>query len=152
MFSVLGQAKAHAWVVASERNEKENIIEKSNVTAIDGIKSLRFYSYDYKPHEESKNSEAERTVEAVGAVQLNASATVEAEESETTPVHVELGIMTDEAPEEILGDDGKSINLYAYTSYVAKAVQELITKCEEQEQRIAHLEAELQALQKEKST
>ena len=152
MFSVLGQAKAHAWVVASERNEKENIIEKSNVIAIDGIKNLRFYSYDYKPHEESKNSEAERTVEAVGAVQLNASATVEAEESEKTPVHVELGIMTDEAPEEILGDDGKGINLYAYTSYVAKAVQEIIDKCEKQEQRIADLEAELQALKNEKST
>lgn len=149
MFSVLGQAKAHAWVVASERNEKENIIEKSNVIAIDGIKSLRFYSYDYKPNEVTQNSEAESTVEAV---QMNSSETVEAEESEKTQVHVELGIMTDEAPEEILGDDGKSINLYAYTSYVAKAVQELVTKCEEQEKRIADLEAELQALKNEKST
>lgn len=149
MFSVLGQAKAHAWVVASERNEKENIIEKSNVIAIDGIKSLRFYSYDYKPNEVTQNSEAESTVEAV---QMNSSETVEAEESEKTQVHVELGIMTDEAPEEILGDDGKRINLYAYTSYVAKAVQELVTKCEEQEKRIADLEAELQALKNEKST
>lgn len=60
--------------------------------------------------------------------------------------------MTDEAPEEILGDDGKGINLYAYTSYVAKAVQEIIDKCEKQEQRIADLEAELQALKNEKST
>ena len=152
MFSVLGQAKAHAWVVASERNEKENIIEKSDVTAIDGIKSLRFYSYDYKPNEAEQNSESESTVKTVQAVQLNSSATVEAEESEKTPVHVELGIMTDEAPEEILGDDGKGINLYAYTSYVAKAVQELIDKCEEQEKRIADLEAELQALKNEKST
>ena len=83
---------------------------------------------------------------------MNSSETVEAEESEKTQVHVELGIMTDEAPEEILGDDGKSINLYAYTSYVAKAVQELVTKCEEQEKRIADLEAELQALKNEKST
>lgn len=152
MFSVLGQAKAHAWVVASERNEKENIIEKSDVTAIDGIKSLRFYSYDYKPNEAEQNSESESTVKTVQAVQLNSSETVEAEESEKTPVHVELGIMTDEAPEEILGDDGKGINLYAYTSYVAKAVQELIDKCEEQEKRIADLEAELQALKNEKST
>ena len=152
MFSVLGQAKAHAWVVASERNEKENIIEKSNVIAIDGIKSLRFYSYDYKPNEVTQNSKAKNTEATVQTVQLNSSATVEAEESEKTPVHVELGIMTDEAPEEILGDDGKSINLYAYTSYVAKAVQELVTKCEEQEKRIADLEAELQALKNKKST
>lgn len=152
MFSVLGQAKAHAWVVASERNEKENIIEKSNVIAIDGIKSLRFYSYDYKPNEVTQNSKAKNTEATVQTVQLNSSATVEAEESEKTPVHVELGIMTDEAPEEILGDDGKGINLYAYTSYVAKAVQEIIDKCEKQEQRIADLEAELQALKNEKST
>lgn len=152
MFSVLGQAKAHAWVVASERNEKENIIEKSNVTAIEGIKSLRFYSYDYKPNEVTQNSKAKNTEATVQTVQLNSSATVEAEESEKTPVHVELGIMTDEAPEEILGDDGKGINLYAYTSYVAKAVQEIIDKCEKQEQRIADLEAELQALKNEKST
>ena len=147
--SVFGKACGDAWEVSSDRNAKENIIEKSDVTAIDGIKSLRFYSYDYKPHEDIQNSEAESTVEAV---QMNSSETVEAEESEKTPVHVELGIMTDEAPEEILGDDGKSINLYAYTSYVAKAVQELVTKCEEQEKRIADLEAELQALKNEKST
>mgnify|MGYP005754473191 CR=1 FL=1 len=146
--SVFGKACGDAWEVSSDRNAKENIIEKSDVTAIDGIKSLRFYSYDYKPHEDIQNSEAQTVQE----VKLNSAESDEAEESEKTPVHVELGIMTDEAPEEILGDDGKSINLYAYTSYVAKAVQELITKCEEQEQRIAHLEAELQALQKEKST
>lgn len=146
--SVFGKAYGDAWEVSSDRNAKENIIEKSDVTAIDGIKSLRFYSYDYKPHEDIQNSEAQTVQE----VKLNSAESDEAEESEKTPVHVELGIMTDEAPEEILGDDGKSINLYAYTSYVAKAVQELITKCEEQEQRIAHLEAELQALQKEKST
>lgn len=144
--SVFGKARGDAWEVNSDRNAKENIIEKSDVTAIDGIKSLRFYSYDYKPHEESKNSEAESTVETVQAVQLNASATVEAEESEKTPVHVELGIMTDEAPAEILGEDGKSINLYAYTSYVAKAVQELTGQVEELKKKIEILEAENKAL------
>ena len=143
LLSVYGKACGYAWEVSSDRNAKENIIEKSDVTAIDGIKSLRFYSYDYKPHEDIQNSEAESTVEAV---QMNSSETVEAEKSEKTPVHVELGIMTDEAPEEILGDDGKSINLYAYTSYVAKAVQELNEQVEELKKKIERLEAENKAL------
>lgn len=39
--------------------------------------------------------------------------------------HIPLGIMADEAPNEILGTDGKSINLYSYISLCAKAVQEL---------------------------
>ena len=39
--------------------------------------------------------------------------------------HIPLGIMADEAPNEILGADGKSINLYSYISLCAKAVQEL---------------------------
>lgn len=143
---VLGKALGNAWEVTSDRNSKENIIEKSDVTAIDGIKSLRFYSYDYKPHEDTQNGESESTEGTVQAVKLNSSETVEAEESEKTPVHVELGIMTDEAPEEILGDDGKSINLYAYTSYVAKAVQELNEQVEELKKKIEMLEAENKAL------
>lgn len=146
ILSVFGKARGDAWEVNSDRNAKENIIEKSDVTAIDGIKSLRFYSYDYKPHEDIQNSETESTVETVQAVQLNSSATVEAEKSEKTPVHVELGIMTDEAPAEILGEDGKSINLYAYTSYVAKAVQELTKQVEELKEKIEILEAENKAL------
>lgn len=143
---VLGKALGNAWEVTSDRNSKENIIEKSDVTAIDGIKSLRFYSYDYKPNEAAQNSESESKVETGQAAQLNSSETVEAEESEKTPVHVELGIMTDEAPAEILGDDGKSINLYAYTSYVAKAVQELTEQVEELKKKIERLEAENKAL------
>ena len=139
---VYGKARGDAWEVTSDRNSKENIIEKSNVTAIDGIKSLRFYSYDYKPHEDTQYDEAETVQE----VKLNSAELDEAEESEKTPVHVELGIMTDEAPEEILGDDGKSINLYAYTSYVAKAVQELNEQVEELKKKIEILEAENKAL------
>lgn len=146
ILSVFGKARGDAWEVNSDRNAKENIVEKSDVTAIDGIKSLRFYSYDYKPHEDIQNSETESTVETVQAVQLNSSATDEAKESEKTPVHVELGIMTDEAPAEILGEDGKSINLYAYTSYVAKAVQELTKQVEELKEKIEILEAENKAL------
>lgn len=150
--SVFGKACADTWEVNSDRNAKENIVEKSDITAIDGIKSLRFYAYDYKTHEDTQKSEAESTWETVQAVKLNTSTPVTEEKSEKTPVHVELGIMTDEAPAEILGIEGKSINLYAYSSYIAKAVQELIEKSDEQEKRIAALETELQALKNEKST
>ena len=38
---------------------------------------------------------------------------------------VKMGLMADEAPEQILGKDGKSINLYSYCGLIAKSVQEL---------------------------
>ena len=47
--------------------------------------------------------------------------------------HVELGVMHDEAPQEIQTHDAegsKSIDLYAYINLLAKAVQELTAKVE----------------------
>ncbi len=60
--------------------------------------------------------------------------------------HCNMGIMADEAPKDILYSDGKSINLYDYISLTAKAVQELSAKVEQQEKKIAELEAEIDAL------
>lgn len=65
--------------------------------------------------------------------------------------HCSLGIMAPEAPEEIQSDDKKAIKLYEYMNLIAKSIQELIGKSEEQEKRIAALEMELQALKNEKS-
>ena len=65
--------------------------------------------------------------------------------------HCSLGIMAPEAPEEIQSDDRKAIKMYEYTNLIAKSVQELIEKYDEQEKRIAALETELQALKNEKS-
>lgn len=53
--------------------------------------------------------------------------------------HIPLGIMADEAPNEILGADRKSINLYSYISLCAKAVQELSDE-------VANLKREIEKL------
>lgn len=65
--------------------------------------------------------------------------------------HCSLGIMAPEAPEEIQSDDRKAIKMYEYTNLIAKSVQELIEKYDEQEKRIAVLETELQTLKNKKS-
>ena len=43
----------------------------------------------------------------------------------------EIGVIADEAPNELLSDDGKFINIYDYTSVLYKAVQELSTQVKE---------------------
>lgn len=65
--------------------------------------------------------------------------------------HCSLGIMAPEAPEEIQSDDRKAIKMYEYTNLIAKSVQELIEKYDEQEKRITVLETELQTLKNKKS-
>ena len=55
--------------------------------------------------------------------------------------HIPLGIMADEAPNEILGADRKSINLYSYISLCAKAVQELSDEVASLEREIEKLKA-----------
>jgi hypothetical protein len=44
--------------------------------------------------------------------------------------------MADEAPKEILGDNGKSINLYSYCGMLAMAVRELSEKVESLEDNV----------------
>lgn len=51
------------------------------------------------------------------------------------------GIMADEAPECVVGDDGKSVNLYNMISVAWKGIQELSDKVQTLEARIAELEA-----------
>lgn len=43
----------------------------------------------------------------------------------------EIGVIADEAPNEVLSDDGKFINIYDYTSVLYKAVQELSAQVKE---------------------
>ena len=43
----------------------------------------------------------------------------------------EIGVIADEAPNELLSDDGKFINIYDYTSVLYKAVQELSAQVKE---------------------
>lgn len=64
---------------------------------------------------------------------------------------VNMGVMADEAPKDILGEDGKSINLYSYISYVAKAVQELSGIVKNQANEIAELKEEIKKIKEELS-
>lgn len=48
---------------------------------------------------------------------------------------VKLGLMVDEAPEEILSDDGKGINLYSYCGLLAATVKELCERIERLEEK-----------------
>lgn len=49
--------------------------------------------------------------------------------------NVKMGLMADEAPADILSDDGKGINLYSYCGMLAKAIQELSAKVDDIEKR-----------------
>ncbi|MGN0554308.1 MAG: tail fiber domain-containing protein [Candidatus Fimenecus sp.] len=128
----------HAEVYAAKFNatsnpqEKENIKEVKDINAIQKIKTLRFYSYDYKNDAEQLRN--------ISAKVKTASQNADLQSNEK--IHEELGIMADEAPKEIQSSDGKAIDLYAYIGLTAKAVQELSAKIEQLEKRIAELEAE----------
>ena len=117
VLSVNGIATAHSWDVVSDPDLKTNIVKQDGLKALGKISELKFYSYDLK--EEISNSQ-------------NA--------------HTDIGLMADEAPTEIQSSDGKGIDLYAYISLTAKAVQELTAKIDTLEQKIVELEVENQAL------
>lgn len=118
-----GKAYADSFNVWSERSKKENIVEQANVNALQKLRNLSFYSYDFK-----KSNEEGKT--------------------ETKLVHVPFGTIVDEAPEEIQTEDGKGIELYSYIGLTAKGVQELNEKFEAQEKRIKILEEKIGTLEK----
>lgn len=134
--SVGGTAKAKLWEMESDPNAKENIRAQDNLNAIDKIKTLKFYSYDFKDS---------GVTNAISVQKFNNGPKAKSAEEtiSKTPIHVDLGIMSDEAPKEIQGADGKSIDLCSYISMTAKAVQELAAKVEEQARVIEQLKAEL---------
>ena len=117
VLSVNGIATAHSWDVVSDPDLKTNIVKQDGLKALGKISKLKFYSYDLK-----------------------------AEISNSQNAHTDIGLMADEAPTEIQSSDGKGIDLYAYISLTAKAVQELTAKIDTLEQKIVELEAENQAL------
>lgn len=122
---VYGQALADKWVVHSERAAKENITSQETLNAVEKILQLKFYSYNFKKSNKTPTASEKTTAEET--------------------VHINLGIMADEAPEEIRSSDDKGVDLYAYTSLVAKSVQEMNLKIEEQAKKIEELERKLNA-------
>lgn len=115
--SVVGNAKAQSWDVVSDPDLKENVVSQDSLKALDKVSALKFYSYDIKK-----------------------------EVYETPNAHTDIGIMADEAPTEIQSSDGTGIDLYAYISLTAKALQELSEKVEQQAQEIVQLKAEIEKL------
>ena len=105
--------------VTSDREKKSNI-RPVTCKALDKVKGLKFYSYDMG------SSATEPSVKAQAK-------SVGASDGQPSAYHVELGVMHDEAPQEIQTHDAegsKSIDLYAYINLLAKAVQELTAKVE----------------------
>ena len=129
-----GEVFAAKFNTVSDPSQKENIQELSDLNALAKIMGLRFYSYDYKNPLQDKSSEI--------------SANQFASDDPQTPhkIHEDIGIMATEAPTEIQSEDGEAIDLYAYISLTAKAVQELSAKVTAQGQEIEALKAELSAL------
>lgn len=121
---VNGKSQAEQWVVSSDRKLKENIQSKDEINAIEKVSKLKFYSYDFK--KEVKENQNKLSIE-----------------NQDIKTHIELGIMADEAPKEILASDEKGIDLYAYLSLVAKSVQQLTGIIEEQSKEIDTLKKQL---------
>lgn len=61
----------------------------------------------------------------------------------------EIGIITDEAPYQLLSDDDTKISLYDYVSLTARGVQELEQVSWNHEKRIAELESENKSLRED---
>ncbi len=142
-----GHAELYAakYNIVSEPSAKENIDEVTDLNALDKINSLKFYRYDYKNEQKVKKTESLVQGKFVQSEEKKQIAQKKAE-LPVIKIHEKLGIMANEAPTEIVTEDGKAIDLYAYIGLTAKAVQELSAKVEVLEQKISALEAENQAL------
>ena len=135
--------------IISDRDKKENITSQNSIKALDKIGNLNFYSYDLKALDDEKKNRAKSNTDTDDST--SSALSNEQTEVEKPTVHIDLGIMTDEAPEEILSPDGKHINLYSYISLTAKAVKELTETVKSQAKEIAALKKEIQKIKEEKS-
>lgn len=153
--SVYGSAKANSWDVISDPVAKENMTEVC-INATEKLADVKFFSYDIKSNqtanvevvndEDASNSisvrNKETSMEEMTTEEVSETSGSEAVET----VHIPMGIDVTQAPKEIQSADGKGINLYSYISLCAKAIQELSAKVEEQERKIAMMEAEIEQL------
>lgn len=134
---------------SSDREKKENIKSQDKLEALEKINSLKFYSYDFKENKESETLESAEAVKFNSASSSSENSDNTSDENEKTPIHIDLGIIADEAPSEILSPDGKKVNIYSFIALTAKAVQQLADKVEALEKRVEDLEKENQILKEE---
>jgi len=112
-----GEAIADGWAVYSSRDYKTDIEyfgDEDYERALEKVKGLKIARYRLKDSKNNWSSEAELCNEA--------------ELRSATPDGLKLGVITEEAPEEIVGADGKTINLYDYISLVAAGLKGLVEK------------------------
>jgi phage minor structural protein len=109
--SNLVEIDALKFNAGSSRNIKTNIEEYYD-NALDLIKNTKVYSYHFK-------SEVERAIEDGWDINL---------------LKKSIGLILEESPEEIRNQD--SIDLYAMTSLVWKAIQEIASKIENLETKV----------------
>lgn len=128
------------FVNSSDINKKSSIIPYENKN-IDKLKKLKFYSYDIDIDTEN-GEEIKRQILFSQSMNLEVSVVAQKLQKmidEDKPIlqHVPIGIMAQEAPPEIIADDGKGINLYQYINFCAKAIQEQQIEIEELKQKLA---------------
>lgn len=123
-----GRVFAKEFQTTSDRALKDNIQSVDSLNAVDMVKSLKFYSYDFKSQDDTVTSN-----------KFNSSVDGAENTEDVTPIHIDIGLIADEVPEQIKGSDGKSIELYSYISMTAKAVQEQQKIIEQLKSEIAEL-------------
>ena len=127
-FTFGGFSGVYGNFINSSDMEKKSSIESYNDNGIEKIKSLKFYSYNI---DVSTSSSQKVKTQNIIEQSMNEKVDVVSEKlqnmvEDDAPIlqHVPIGIMAQEAPSEIISEDGKGINLYQYINLLAKAVQE----------------------------
>ena len=121
-----GNVNAKAHVNNSERELKDNIQVFDSNEAYETVKKLNVYTYNYK---ERLDSELEIKMDDDGNV-------IPRKGNKKKPkvnTYTHMGIIVDEAPKEIVSEDGTGIDIYGFTSYTASALKIAIKKIEKLE-------------------
>jgi len=118
-----GEAIADGWAVYSSRDYKTDIEyfgDEDYEEALKKVRGLKIARYKLKNSKNNWSSEAELRDDA----ELRSATPDGLKLSD----RLNLGVITEEAPEEIVGADGKTINLYDYISLVAAGLKGLVEK------------------------
>lgn len=125
----------HAWATIitfgvqqqSDRNKKYQVNKIETNYAYDVVKDMDIYLYKYIPPIETDDMTDDQKAKVENAQELNKKEYI-------------MGVMADEAPIEIINhDNGKSINLYSYTTMVLGALQETMKRIEILEDEVKRL-------------
>src|SRR3990167_1238766 len=114
MVHVAGEVAADGFVKVLTRDEKTNIehlTEEDDARMLEKLSNLFVARYDYVRDELATSTDSST--------------------SATTTVLNRLGLIAEEAPEEIRSADGRGIDLYKFISFLASAMKALAAQVEE---------------------